>query len=140
MIFNVYAKMQRTSHVKYFSELQADVHLLPLEVFTKFAKDWNLGRIISMEEVNKLFKHRSKGKKSIEFGQFHDILNDIHNHECIKEEKEFNAGSLSAYLQNYIVSDEKMNKIHNKEPRIKSQSYEYKPRSHSGKYLSDIQA
>ena len=123
MIFKVYAKMQSTSHVKYFSDLQADFDSLPIDIFIKFAKDWNLGRILSMEEVNRIFKHRSKGKKSIEFGQFHEILNDIHNHECIKEEKEFNAASLSAYLQNYIVCEEKMDKIRNKGPRIKSQSY-----------------
>lgn len=80
-------------------------------MFIKFAQEWKLNRIISIEEISSIFKSHSKGKRFITSNQFFEVLSDIHNLECIKEERPISNESLSQYFQEYILDDSKINKI-----------------------------
>ena len=101
-----------------------------------------MDRIIFFEQIVALFKARSKGNRFVDNLKFSEILADIHNSECIKEERPINNESISQYMQEYIVCDEKINKyILNSDKNVKRQEsadYKFKPKSLSGKYLHDI--
>lgn len=63
-----------------------------------------------MEQITSLFKARSKGNRFIDQLQFSELLSDVHNLECIKEERPISADSLSQFIQEFIASDTKINK------------------------------
>ena len=65
--------------MKFFSDVQKDHDSIPVEIFSKFVKDWGLARIVPADEINKIFRHRSRGNRQIGFAGFCDVLRDIHN-------------------------------------------------------------
>ena len=67
-IFKFYAKSNGPNDLKYFSDLEKDVNHLTIQGFMKFTKDWHLARIITTDEIIRLFKHRRKGSHTVTFG------------------------------------------------------------------------